>query len=81
MSKDINKISENSIKPNIVHNNFGLKHHCKNVFFFVSTSNRKIKKLNKDTINFKEEIDNVSKRVNKQEKVELYQIYKLNCLY
>ena len=80
--KDLTKISENSITPNIEEiKSTSLMNFCKSAINILNTKIQKNFKLKKETIDFKEAIEIILKSIKEKGSIAFYNIYKLNCLY
>ena len=80
--KDLTKISENSITPNIEEiKSTSLMNFCKRAINILNTKSQKNFKLKKETIDFKEAIEIILKSIKEKGSIAFYNIYKLNCLY
>ena len=82
LNANIAKISDDSIIPqNKDKDNNDLINICKSDMKLLKSKRNIIKKLGEETIEYIEVIEEIIININAKEKIELYNIYKLNCLY
>ena len=82
LNANIAKICDDSIIPqNKDKDNNDLINICKSDMKLLKSKRNIIKKLGEETIEYIEVIEEIIININAKEKIELYNIYKLNCLY
>ena len=82
LNLNITGISEDLIRPDIHKQiDYNLVEYCRSTISLKKAKTQKIKKLNDDTMNFKEEVEIILRSVEERGVAEFYDIIKLNCLY
>ena len=82
LNLNISIISADLIQPDIHKQiDYDLAEYCRSAINLRKTKTQNVKKINDDTINFKEEGELILKRVDEKGISEFYDIIKLNCLF
>ena len=82
LNLNITGISEDLIRPDIHKQiDYNLVEYCRSAISLKKAKTQKIKKLNDDTMNFKEEVEIILRSVEERGVAEFYDIIKLNCFY